>query len=318
VTAARVDLARWLARWPRQLAQLARAAAGAPASLALDVPALGGALALARGLPRKIEPAALTRDCVVWLEQGGVRVGVAVPVELGGQVVAQLLGLADSVALALGPVERGVLAYAVLTVASRAGFTGCVTLVEAGADAALARSAALLVVPVAVTGALTGELRVVVEHAPPVRAAVAADVLLGVSVELAVEWARTRVGAAELATLAAGDRLRIPEGRRLRLATPTGGFELTDELRVRTAYVREEVTSMSTESLIEDVPVEVAVEVARVRLSVRELLDLAPGAVVPMGAPVGPVELRAGGRRVARGELVDIDGELGVRVTEVG
>jgi flagellar motor switch/type III secretory pathway protein FliN len=31
-----------------------------------------------------------------------------------------------------------------------------------------------------------------------------------------------------------------------------------------------------------------------------------------------PVILRAGGREIARGELVDIEGELGVRITHVG
>jgi len=37
--------------------------------------------------------------------------------------------------------------------------------------------------------------------------------------------------------------------------------------------------------------------------------------VIPVGRPLhGPVDLTVGGRVVARGELVDVDGELGVRV----
>jgi flagellar motor switch/type III secretory pathway protein FliN len=37
-----------------------------------------------------------------------------------------------------------------------------------------------------------------------------------------------------------------------------------------------------------------------------------------LGRPLGgPVELRAGGRLLARGELCDVEGEVGVRVTEV-
>ena len=53
-------------------------------------------------------------------------------------------------------------------------------------------------------------------------------------------------------------------------------------------------------------------------LTAREILELRPGAVVPVGRPLaGPVDLTAGGRVMARGELVDVEGELGVRVTEI-
>jgi flagellar motor switch/type III secretory pathway protein FliN len=53
-------------------------------------------------------------------------------------------------------------------------------------------------------------------------------------------------------------------------------------------------------------------------MSVAELLALAPGAVIGLGRPLGaPVELCAGEKLLARGELVDVDGELGVKVTEL-
>ena len=74
----------------------------------------------------------------------------------------------------------------------------------------------------------------------------------------------------------------------------------------------------TTEALLRALPVEVVCEIGRVTLDGRELIDLAPGAVLPMGRPLaGPVDLTIGGRVVARGELVDVEGEIGVRVTRI-
>lgn len=73
-----------------------------------------------------------------------------------------------------------------------------------------------------------------------------------------------------------------------------------------------------TEALLRELPVQITCEIGRVTLSAREVLDLRPGAVLPVGRPLaGPVDLTAGGRVLARGELVDVEGEIGVRVTEI-
>src|SRR6185437_14304174 len=67
-----------------------------------------------------------------------------------------------------------------------------------------------------------------------------------------------------------------------------------------------------------DVPVTLAVELGRVNLTLSRLADLKPGDVVELGRHSrSPVELTSNGRLVARGELVQIDTELGVRVTNV-
>ncbi|MFH0901975.1 MAG: FliM/FliN family flagellar motor C-terminal domain-containing protein, partial [Pseudomonadota bacterium] len=59
-------------------------------------------------------------------------------------------------------------------------------------------------------------------------------------------------------------------------------------------------------------------QLAEITLSAREVLELGPGAVLAFDKPIGsPVELLAGGSLVARGELVAIDGELGVRILEL-
>jgi flagellar motor switch/type III secretory pathway protein FliN len=66
-----------------------------------------------------------------------------------------------------------------------------------------------------------------------------------------------------------------------------------------------------------DIPVVVRVEVGEVTMTAREWAALSPGDVVTLGRRAGEhVVLRAGGVPVARGELVTVDGEVGVRVVE--
>ena len=67
-----------------------------------------------------------------------------------------------------------------------------------------------------------------------------------------------------------------------------------------------------------DVPVTLTVELGRVNLALSRLADLKPGDVVELSRHSrAPVELTSNGRLVARGELVLIDTDLGVRVTSV-
>lgn len=67
-----------------------------------------------------------------------------------------------------------------------------------------------------------------------------------------------------------------------------------------------------------DVPVTLAVELGRVNLTVGRLAELRPGEIIELARQArAPVELTSNGRVVARGELILIDTELGVRVTSV-
>jgi flagellar motor switch/type III secretory pathway protein FliN len=68
---------------------------------------------------------------------------------------------------------------------------------------------------------------------------------------------------------------------------------------------------------IGDVPVVVRVEIGEATLAAREWAALGRGDVVTLGRRVGElVVLRVGGVPVARGELVNVDGEVGVRIAE--
>jgi flagellar motor switch protein FliN/FliY len=67
-----------------------------------------------------------------------------------------------------------------------------------------------------------------------------------------------------------------------------------------------------------DVPVELAVEIGRTHMTIRETLSLGPGSIVTLNRLSGePVDLLVNGKPIARGEVVVIDEEFGLRVTEV-
>jgi flagellar motor switch protein FliN/FliY len=70
---------------------------------------------------------------------------------------------------------------------------------------------------------------------------------------------------------------------------------------------------------LHDVPVELAVEIGRTRMTIGETLGLGPGAIVSLNRLAGePVDLLVNGTPIARGEVVVIDEEFGLRITEVG
>jgi flagellar motor switch protein FliN/FliY len=70
--------------------------------------------------------------------------------------------------------------------------------------------------------------------------------------------------------------------------------------------------------LILDVPLQVTVELGRTRKLIREILELAPGSVIELDKLAGePVDILVNGKQIAKGEVVVIDENFGVRVTEI-
>jgi flagellar motor switch protein FliN/FliY len=70
--------------------------------------------------------------------------------------------------------------------------------------------------------------------------------------------------------------------------------------------------------LLHGVDMEVTVAVVRTGLTVRHLLSLAPGAVLELDrAAARPADLLVNGRLIARGEVVVVDENFGLRVTEI-
>lgn len=71
-------------------------------------------------------------------------------------------------------------------------------------------------------------------------------------------------------------------------------------------------------SLIMDVPLNVSVELGRTRKTIKEILDLGPGSIVQLEKLAGePVDILVNGKLIAKGEVVVIDENYGVRVTAI-
>lgn len=76
--------------------------------------------------------------------------------------------------------------------------------------------------------------------------------------------------------------------------------------------------SDSNIGMIMDVPLQVTVELGRTRKLIREILELAPGSVVELDKLAGePVDILVNGKIVAKGEVVVIDENFGVRITGI-
>ena len=70
--------------------------------------------------------------------------------------------------------------------------------------------------------------------------------------------------------------------------------------------------------LLHDVEMGVTAELGRTRMTVRDLLALTPGAVVELDRAAGsPVDVLVNGTLIARGEVVVIDEEFGIRISEI-
>ena len=71
-------------------------------------------------------------------------------------------------------------------------------------------------------------------------------------------------------------------------------------------------------ALIKDVPLEVTVELGRTSKAISDILDFAPGTIIELDKIAGePVDVLVNGKLVAKGEVVVIEENFGVRVTEI-
>ena len=76
--------------------------------------------------------------------------------------------------------------------------------------------------------------------------------------------------------------------------------------------------SMADLRRLSAVPVDLSVEIGRARMSVGETLELREGSVVTLDRMAGePVDLLVNGTPIARGEVVVIDEQFGLRLTQV-
>ncbi|PKM49852.1 MAG: flagellar motor switch phosphatase FliY [Firmicutes bacterium HGW-Firmicutes-7] len=70
--------------------------------------------------------------------------------------------------------------------------------------------------------------------------------------------------------------------------------------------------------LIMDVALEVTVELGRTHKSIKDILEFAPGTIIELNKLAGePIDVLVNGKIVAKGEVVVIDENFGIRITEI-
>lgn len=78
------------------------------------------------------------------------------------------------------------------------------------------------------------------------------------------------------------------------------------------------ITNEHNLNLLLDIPLQVTVELGRTKKMIKEILELGPGSIVELDKLAGePVEILVNNKLIAKGEVVVIDENFGVRVTEI-
>jgi type III secretion system YscQ/HrcQ family protein len=277
---------------------------------------------------------------------------LAISSGLAARLVDAALGSKSGFALAraLGPAERGVLVALLAPVLDPLGWSLIWAPAPVGPAAGASISVALRIEGSFGAGPLQLDLPPVgsgsVGHWPSRAGAL--------PITARIEIAATELPAGDLAGLVAGDAvvfdgrsaatyladgdaerpwagqlavgaytapLYIHWGGALELA---GDFQMTGTPVERTVIIPKEGAmdfSGPTEkasAVLAAAPIEVVAELARITLRGDEVLGLAPGVVLTVAADRRhAIALRVGGEIWAEGELVDVEGELGVRVTRL-
>ena len=70
--------------------------------------------------------------------------------------------------------------------------------------------------------------------------------------------------------------------------------------------------------LILDLPLDVSVELGKVKIPVNELLQLGRGSILELTKPVGePLDIYINNKLIAKGEVVILDDKFGIRVADI-
>lgn len=299
-------IARWLAARPHGGGKLARLTGGA---VRVSLVRAGDAVA----------PDPLGASCELRIR------GEVIDVHGGGagvRALAQrLLGGPEELAAPrpLGAIERALWALAVAAAVDDLGVEGEVWgesgpsasggglrpdqyAVELALELCGARCTVVIAFP------KTIELRV-----PPVRAMPAWAERAEIDARVVV--ARCAVEAAAVAGLAVRDLITVEPCCALEILGGELGLRAAPKALVAeviTEYVRRDM------ALANDAEVELAVTLGTTRIPLRQALGLAIGEIIQLNRPLaGPFEIRAAGQLVGQGELVDVDGELAVRIVSL-
>jgi len=292
---------------------------------------------------------------VLSILRGNARGRLSLPHPFAARLVDAALGGRGvfSAARALGPAERGVLVALIAPLLDAIGWS---TDLATAPESTVSHAIAVNVEGPFGAGVLWLDLPAIGRAVAPVSGSASGpwrERASSLPVEAGLEIAATQLPAAELARISLGDALVFDgvgfsafapqaawpaqltigvHGAPLRIEPHgvlvlTGDFQLTGAADGRKVGIvmegKEESmdvtgpTQMATAALAA-APIEIVAELARITLRGEEVLGLAPGVVLTVTADRSrAVLLRAGGEIWAEGELCNVDGELGVRVTRL-
>ena len=73
-----------------------------------------------------------------------------------------------------------------------------------------------------------------------------------------------------------------------------------------------------SEKTLSEIPIQVTVELGNAKLMLREIVELAEGSIIELDRLAGePLDLKVGGQLVAQGEVVAVDDNYGLRITNL-
>ncbi len=114
-------------------------------------------------------------------------------------------------------------------------------------------------------------------------------------------------------------------------ATENGGGEVDDMAAAMAAEMEKESAAAEASQspaagaidnpdldVILDIPVEIAMEVGKTSITIRNLLQLNQGSVIELDRLAGePLDVLVNGTLIAQGEVVVVNDKLGIRMTDV-
>lgn len=114
-----------------------------------------------------------------------------------------------------------------------------------------------------------------------------------------------------------GEDTKIVEGQKL-TSKPEQSFSEPAFKPIDTEQKQTPQLSNSSIDFLMDVPLKVSAELGRSEMQIKEILQLGPGSVIELDRLAGePVNLLVNGKLIARGEVVVIDENFGIRITEI-
>jgi flagellar motor switch protein FliN/FliY len=181
-------------------------------------------------------------------------------------------------------------------------------------------------------GSTSADLIVVADQA--IAAALASagdDVSAADALRPALEAAAATLGAGVLDTaevLSVGDALTDPDIEVFALVGDDGVAQAWFGIRIRVVASKpraaaepvamDAATERARMRLLHDVELVLTAEIGHTRLPMHQVLDLVPGTILELDRAAGsPADVMVNGRLVARGEVVVVDEDYGIRITEI-